>query len=378
MKLIKVIATGLLIALIATFSIIPAFAIPIAEVDPSMIKTHEEFIDEGWEYSEEYDTYYINQWFNPFASLFASSTPHYPNWDPKNLPWYSFPDYVKEILNTPLSTFEVDYADFYQPFMMINYNGDHCAVYVGYNLCALFSVSGNLFHVAASPYYESYKNSVCYMARYDSNYELIEDWQKCEPVELGNYGRMVKFSDYTMPTDRNNDIYYYGGSGITLQRSDYLSFALSISDEGTQYDYAIVASNNPYGYTGGRPFVPNEVLFSAYFKYFEPPTAEEEDRGFLSGQFEKLKNYILYFGPEEPEHVNPFEDVLTGLNESFTVYSEDFNRFSNTLDDTLNNVVVYIENGSGILTSIFDGVPILLYFFIFFIAFAICRKVVGR
>lgn len=98
----------------------------------------------------------------------------------------------------------------------------------------------------------------------------------------------------------------------------------------------------------------------------------------MSDFFTTLKNYLLYFQYTEPEHVNPFSGILDGISSFFDEQLEDTDEFKSSLNTTFDNVSGYIETGSNIINKLLNGVPILNTVLIFFLAFAVIRKVVGR
>lgn len=370
--------TALLITLIVTFSITPAFALEGDEIPID----HEQMIYDGWEYIDG-EAYYINETLWPRISLFSASSPHHSDFDPDKLPWEDMPEYVLDIVYDTISNEDfmlTDYTNFKIPFMMINFNGEYCSMYVGYNLAAVYNSTSEVFNVCSGSKlsYNSYKNAVCYIAQYNADYSLRTDWYTAEGEPWGNSNQIVNYSLFSMPKDRENDIYYYGGSGITLTVATQVSTWLSETESGEHSNQCYWVSQTNVGYSSGYPFVWQQDSFSAYFKYYTAPTEAEIEQNFLTKLITDLKNYLLYFSDEEPAHINPFDDVLTELNGEVNLYKDNINKFTVTLDDTLQNVVSYISTGSSILTTLFDGVSILLYFVIFFMAFAIIRKVVGR
>ena len=94
--------------------------------------------------------------------------------------------------------------------------------------------------------------------------------------------------------------------------------------------------------------------------------------------FDNLINYLLYFQPTKPEHVNPFADILTDVKLFFDEQMSDVGDFKNSLSSTLNNVVTYIDTGSGVVNTFLTAVPMLSAFITFFVVFCIVRKVIGR
>lgn len=378
MKIVKAVVALTFITLVVTFSISPALALDGDEIPID----HEQMIYDGWEYVDG-EAYYINETLWPRISFFSASNPHYPDWNPDNLPWQDMPKYVLDIVYDTISNEDfllTDYTNFKIPFMMINFNGDYCSMYVGYNLAAVYNETSEVFNVCSGgPFsYDSYKNAVCYVAQYNADYSLRTDWYTAEGDFWGNSGKIVNYSLFSMTKERENDIYYYGGSGITLTLATQVSTWLSVTDSGEHSNQCYWVSQTNIGYSSGYPFVWQQDSFNAYFKYYTAPTEKEIEQNFLTKLINDLKNYLLYFSDEEPAHINPFSNVLTDLNNEVNGYKGNINQFTDTLDTTLNNVISYVSTGSTILSTLFDGVSILLYFVIFFMAFSIIRKVVGR
>lgn len=98
----------------------------------------------------------------------------------------------------------------------------------------------------------------------------------------------------------------------------------------------------------------------------------------ISGYFDTLKNYLLYFQATKPEHNNPFAGILSGIKSFFDEQIADTDDFKDSLNDTFDNVSGYIETGSNVINKLLSGVPILNTVLIFFLVFAVVRKVVGR
>lgn len=99
----------------------------------------------------------------------------------------------------------------------------------------------------------------------------------------------------------------------------------------------------------------------------------------VSGFFTTLKNYLLWFNKDgEASYTNPFSNLLTDLQEKIDGYIADVEAFNATLDETLANVVTYIEQGSGAIQLFLTGVPLVSAFLLFFVVFCVVRKVVGR
>lgn len=94
--------------------------------------------------------------------------------------------------------------------------------------------------------------------------------------------------------------------------------------------------------------------------------------------FEDLKNYLLYFQADEPEHVDPFEGILTDVQSFFESRMNGTSDFKDSLNSTFDNVSSYINTGSSVINKLLQGVPLLNAFLIFFLVVAVVRKVVGR
>lgn len=98
----------------------------------------------------------------------------------------------------------------------------------------------------------------------------------------------------------------------------------------------------------------------------------------ISDFFTTFKNYVLYFQPTKPEHNNPFSNIF----DKFYTFADDyyyyFELFALDIDSAFDNIVSYIESGSGMISQFLNALPIVEAFIFFFVVFCIIRKVVGR
>ena len=99
----------------------------------------------------------------------------------------------------------------------------------------------------------------------------------------------------------------------------------------------------------------------------------------LKGFFETLENRLLWFSDDgSASYTNPFDNLLDDVKTKINGYITDVDNFNATLNDTLASVVSYVEQGSGAIQLFLTGVPLVSAFLLFFVVFAVVRKVVGR
>lgn len=367
---------------------------------------NQDMLDQGWLYDESEDVYYQYPYMEmSFPSLFSLSTPNYPDINPDNLPWNEMPSYIQEIAYTPLPNMAVDtYVKV--PFFLVLVTKSFIRTVCGYNLCYGRTYAVNSQILSSTCYLFSFNNlgssaySICYTADYDFNYDLVSDWRISESSDYGDTGYVEMYSGAGFNTSAAVDVYGYGAN---YGKSGNVSYFSVKADD--YYNVNVVQNLN--GFEAVR-FLPYQDDFSkAYFQSFTPKTLSQIEaetskgiwdsikelptkiadsiKGFftslgdrISVFFDNLKNYLLYFQETKPEYVNPFNNLLSDVNSFFDEQMSDLDDFKNSLTSTLNNVVTYIESGSGIVNSVLTAVPMLSAFVTFFVVFCIVRKVIGR
>lgn len=378
---------------------------------------HQMMLDEGYFYDTESDFYYLD--FEA-PSLYASYTPNFPDFDVNKIPWYKAPKYITNILEMTLEKAysATTFDNYYMPFVVVLTNGTVARVLVGVNVALglfytadpddpedlTYGICTGLYPLAY-PALASYPNSILYQAYFNcSTYECTSDWAKVDgPLTAGDSGRVSYYPRIAVPSSVF-DFYCYGGNHGLINPSQGILKLNTIADSILPYFH--VTYNNSLGFTSSILTQPAELI-SCYFTTFTPTTKDMVEietqksmldtlknlpskiassiKGFftnlgdrISGFFENLKNYLLYFQETKPEHVNPFADILTDVKTFFDNQIDDVGDFKNSLTSTLNNVVSYIESGSGIINTFLSAVPVLSAFVTFFVVFCIVRKVIGR
>ena len=376
---------------------------------------HQMMLDEGFTYDPYLNIYYIGEDFpmlEPPPSPFIMSNPNFPDFNPNDIPWETAPEYIKEILyNTPfISTTTTSYVDPWKiPFVLVITNGLTVRVIVGINLFlgTYIASSDNNTSTSFAPtgtyvfcrvltggtspeVVTGVEYACCYEALYDvETMETTVDWHSLTPNATGNY--FTRFTGTILSFDVAWDYYCYGGNNIG---PGYASAAFPVTTDSFPRIYGV--NNSEYGFAGNSFVYKPDYYTSAYFSSFVPSTYEEKQLDTQKGIWATLKevpgqilegvkgfltnmlNYLLYFQPTKPEHVNPFADILTDVKIFFDNQIDDVGDFKNSLTSTLNNVVSYIESGSGIINTFLSAVPVLSAFVTFFVVFCIVRKVIGR
>ena len=112
----------------------------------------------------------------------------------------------------------------------------------------------------------------------------------------------------------------------------------------------------------------------------------------IKGFFDSLKNYILYFQDPvtlnsegvlvgangEPIYVNPFENSIESIEETFNGWIEDIRSFVSGMDESRVQVSQYLQTGTGLINDVLSASPIISAVLIFIASFFVIRKVVGR
>ena len=112
----------------------------------------------------------------------------------------------------------------------------------------------------------------------------------------------------------------------------------------------------------------------------------------IKGFFDSLKNYILYFQDPvtlnedgvlvdengNPIYVNPFENSIEDIEETFNGWIEDIRSFISGMDESRVQVSEYLQTGTGLINDVLSASPIISAVLIFIASFFVIRKVVGR
>ncbi|MEE1321070.1 MAG: hypothetical protein UHM85_05995 [Acutalibacteraceae bacterium] len=388
MKVIKFITVLIAVVVLLSTSILPVGASSDDTILYGM--THDDMLQYGYLYED--GIYMLPSGIIPpeayFPSTMVVSDPKYPNFDPRKLPWIDAPNAVQDIITMGIEgAATTDVNSYKMPFICIRVNSSGVTVYAGLN-CFLgyANSSGNLRVCFVKPgtSVRIPNNSYCYTATFSQSYKVKSDWRKCEYSFWGDSDSVYTYSSSTLiASSYNVDLYLYGGNAFVG------NFTSATVGSGKGISFPV---DNNLGFTSGR-FITNPSEFTElYVSSFTPPTPEEYDRetqkGILDtlksipdkigGFFENLKNYLLYFQAEKPEHVNPFAGILTDVQNFFNSQIEDTSDFKDSLNSTFENVSTYISTGSSVINKLLDGVPLLNAFLIFFVVIAVIRKVVGR
>lgn len=190
-------------------------------------------------------------------------------------------------------------------------------------------------------------------------------------------------SDFSGYWSTNYTSPYYNDNSNSY--SPYFSVSSIVSNLSSDYYYNSVFNASNFFDTGSTIYA-----FSTY------PTYESEYQGgvlsgisgifeavtslpsIISGFFDNLINYILYFQPTEPDYVNPFSNMLDGVNDFFDSQTSSIDSFIESMDTSFDSIKSYISSSSDLVNSFLTGIPILSAFLIFSVVFVVIRKVVGR
>lgn len=406
MKLIKQFTCLVVCFVLLSSSFMVGYA---AEDSYEPIITLEEYIDLGF-VEDEYGDYVYYGTKDPFESgisLFSSSSKNFPKFNPlTDIPWTSFPQNIKDIVYKSTDDLSKYEGSFVVPFVSaVVVSQSTVQIFVGLNVgWGWLNDSSFSLAIWSLPTFSAIAASSC-LYRLSWNYvndTVVADWTKYEPNAFGDKNTLKRLLNYYFTDASTVDIYGYGANGVCYAYADNDGSLSALSTRNVLYNskdnnLTCNFALNPRGFASGRFVVNQDNIYPyIYFDYFTPPTESEilqqeqneTSKGILGtlkeipdkiqSFFESLKNYLLYFQDTEPEHVNPFSGILDGISSFFDEQLGDTEEFKTSLNTTFDNVSGYIETGSNIINKLLNGVPILNTVLIFFLAFAVIRKVVGR
>lgn len=399
MQRLKKLVLVLITAVVLLSSFVPY---SVAAADEELI---EYYYDQGFNYDPETDSFWkpYYTWENQ-ASTLLISMPFFGLFEPNDIPWNETPSYIQDIIYAEVPNMTVTDA-LKVPFVCVIKTVDFIRVFAGWNLCIgrrgyrNVNTDTNTFdnlYLCSFPAHESvFKQSVCYVANYNNNCELVGEWQQLSPSDYGTTGNVMTYPGFVIGVGSQYDIYLYGANYPRSGAVSSSSWQLTPSAEnGVSLSYYFMSAVlDPYsGFSSGNYIVRPDDFTMMYMSSFTPKTLEQYEQDTQKGIWESIKsipqaiqgfldkmlNYLLYFQETKPQHVNPFSNILTDIQSFFNTQMGNVQNFKNNLNSTLDNVVGYISSGSGLINTFLTGVPILSAFVIFFVVFAIVRKVVGR
>ena len=336
------------------------------------------------------------------AASGTGTTIAFPDFDKNKIDVVGFPDYVKQMIASPTS---FTWVIVFQSTFYI-YVADGCFPGVA-------SLTGNLFIVNAASTVDSLKNGfvnygynpyvyACYVGHYSwsasdtlySDFFDSDSWQPASSKKVNREETNKYFFTYPIPTSfskKVSDFYCFGS--VSFRNADLVSFAYPLASGGNIQSKPGSWADTVSGY---NTWIYNWSSGESKFRFIDGgtfPTAEsqqaETQRGILGqlkalpdkirGFFETLENRLLWFSDDgSASYTNPFDNLLDDVKTKINGYITDVDNFNATLNDTLASVVSYVEQGSGAIQLFLTGVPLVSAFLLFFVVFAVVRKVVGR
>lgn len=348
MQIIKKSMYVFVCCLIVTLS----FVLPVYGQD-GFAYTPADLLDLGFEYDESGNLFYTGPGdpFDRGISLFDISTPNYPNFNVlTDVPWSSFPQYIKDILNLSMDGLSASEGTPFQlPFFLIVINNNTMNMYAGINvglgqsnLSALYSY---IFTYTSSSVSSVYPYSICYQANYNlGTMEYTMDWTKLSSSAWGDKGILYSYTPNSLITNSTpRDLYFYGANGVAYA-SKYSSLAIPYNSSNA--NQLVTFRLSPLGFNNGD-IVPSPGSFPyVYFKNFTPPSQETINQGLLEEQNEKLDNIIDASGNQD------FSSTLpdSAIGDYGSAEDDLFNNYSpSELEDDFN-----IEYDSNVFKLAFD------------------------
>lgn len=349
MQIIKKSMYVFVCCLIVTLS----FVLPVYGQD-GFAYTPADLLDLGFEYDEYGNLLYTGP-EDPFdrgISLFALSTPNYPDFNVlTDVPWSSFPQYIKDILNLSMDGLTVSEGTPFQlPFFLIVVNNNTVNMYAGINvglgqsnLSSLYSYIFTYVNKDLVP--NVYPYSICYQANFNlDTMEYSMDWTLLSKSEFGDRGILYSYTPYSIiTTSTPRDLYFYGANGVGYASK---ASAYTAPYNSSNANQMVTFHLSKLGFYDGK-IVPAPGSFPyVYFKNFTPPSQETINQGLLEEQNDKLDNIIDASGNQDFSATLP--DSAIG---DYGAAEDDlFNNYSpSELEDDFN-----IEYDSNVFKLAFD------------------------
>lgn len=223
--------------------------------------------------SEEktYDEYGIN--------MLSLSEPNY-SWSPDNIPWSTFPSYIKAIAYSTMRTSLIADSNYYKvPFIMVRCGSTYYQIWAGYNV-ALFNyptdsnirLGYNIMHNT---------NPILYTATFKkSDNSVYSSWQTLNGTQWGDNEKMFYYSGTVLSYDDARDVYFYGSNGV--RPGNYSSVSYGVKDISTDnlgqwlYCHASVYNKGVAAPLGNIISSSVQSNFSdAYFATFTPKAPKD-------------------------------------------------------------------------------------------------------
>lgn len=230
-----------------------------------------------------------------------------------DIPWSTFPDYIKEIIYLDTDDLKNTEGSFTVPFVSaVVRSNTTCHLFIGVNVAW-----GWLNNGKESLGIWSYTNEPSIAAkaclyRYVFNISTgIGEWTEYEPTAYGSNGKLKRMLPYYFSNDIEFDIYGYGGNGIVyptwyefeegvFNAGPLSTFIVDYNTSGGTCSFLI----SDTGFMNGDFVAYQDLMFSwAYFESFRPPSEDsllqqeqnsllEEGNETSKGIWESLKAVI--------------------------------------------------------------------------------------
>lgn len=306
-------------------------------VDEDVLYTADDLIDFGFDYNSDEGIYTYSGNDDPFGgfSFFASSEKNYPNFNPlTDVPWSSFPQYIKDILEMSLDGLMTEYGQpFKLPFFLIRVNGNNLNIFAGVNVgigqtnhsnryCYIYGYSGG----DAAQYIYPY--SILYRCDYNySSQFYVNNWSKCSASPVGDTGTLFNFTDSSsILTDWGSfDFYFYGANGVSWS-SKYTSVTVPYNSTNSNEFVSFRLSKN--GFESGDFLVAQSSGFAnSYFQYIVPPSQESINQQ-LQEEENKTSKSILERIKELPSNIaESFKGLFIPSDGFFDTYQQEFQTY---------------------------------------------------
>lgn len=276
------------VGLVAVSCIILLLAL-LVPVSASGFVTREDLIDLGYLEGEDGILYLPSDSFDPlsFSSIMLASEPNYPDFSPNDIPWKDAPQYVKDILimdykDFSNSNFDFSTTEYKVPFVCVRVNGSNVMVYVGVNLCVVYTTNNSRLSIAGvMPPYPQIQKAYLYRATFDlDTMTMITPWYNAsgDYSQWGQSGQVFTYTGALANTTGKYDLYFYGANSVF--RNNLSTIAYPYSDTNMD-DVAYVVVNQPLGFQSGTFFRNADDYLNTYASFFKPSIYPSVDSGIV-------------------------------------------------------------------------------------------------
>lgn len=275
-------------------------------VSASGFVTREDLLDLGYLEGEDGVLYVPSDSFDPlsFSSILLTSEPNYPDFSPNDIPWKDAPQYVKDILimdykDFSNSNFDFSTTEYKVPFVCVRVNGSNVIVYVGINICVVYTSNNNRLSIGSvMPSYPQIQKSYLYRATFDlDTMVMTTPWYNAggDYTQWGERGQVFTYTSALTTTTGKYDLYFYGANSVFRNNLSTITYSYSDSQPDT---FASVIVMQPLGFQSGTFFRSPDDYLNTYASFFKPSIYPEINSGVVGDYGDAESNLVDRYNPD--------------------------------------------------------------------------------